>query len=293
MHYTIFRGFARLRWIRFGIRNRLLRALFNPETISSVDFETNFFGFRYLGNLNSFLDWHVFFYGAYEREFLLYLHNLIKGHSKPIFVDIGANVGHHSLFMSRICEEVHAFEPNPLVCQRLDDKITTNHVCNLKVHRVGLGMKDEKIPFFCPKGCNHGSGSFIKAYSENNEEQGILLNIVNGDNYFDNLALKKISLLKIDVEGYEKYVLAGLQKTIAKYRPYIFMEYSAATHSSFKDIYEFMGLLPPGYTVKKISANRPFLKVFNSPKCILEKFDFSAPESNLLLLPGAPVPGGL
>ena len=82
----------------------------------------NAFGLNYKGNLSSFLDWSVFFYGAYEKEYLYFLRDLITDSTSTIFIDVGANIGHHSLFMSQYCKEVHSFEPNPNVRERLTEK---------------------------------------------------------------------------------------------------------------------------------------------------------------------------
>ena len=276
---------ARQHWIRLGIRNRLLKIFCNPDTVLSKEFETDFFGLKYKGNFNSYIDCKVFYYGVYEREYLLFLRNLVQDKSNSIFIDIGANVGQHSLFMSMVCDEVHSFEPNPVVSKRLGEKISVNHKSNIIVHEVGLGIKDEELPFFPPKGSNHGTGSFIEKYSNNNEEKPILLKVVNGDQYISRLVLAKVDLIKIDVEGYEKYVLTGLKETLKQYRPLIAMEYSATTQESFVDAEEFMKLLPSGYRVKKISCNNSYAKVFNNPICILEEFDFKLSGGNLLLYP--------
>ena len=50
-------------WIARG-RNRVVRWLCDPETVEPVGFEVDFFGHRYPGSLDHFIDWNVFFYGA-------------------------------------------------------------------------------------------------------------------------------------------------------------------------------------------------------------------------------------
>lgn len=79
-------------WIRWGLRYRVF-TLFKP-----VDYEfiVPFFGLKYAGNLNNFIDRAVYFYGAHEREALLYMGSRIN--PDAVVLDIGANVGHHSLF---------------------------------------------------------------------------------------------------------------------------------------------------------------------------------------------------
>ena len=141
----------------------------------------DFFGFLYKGNLNSYIDWSVYFYGAYEREYLILMQKLLVGHREAVFIDIGANVGVHSLYLSRFCQQVHSFEPNSIVRSRLQEKVAMNNVKNIAIHSVGVGMKNEVLPFFAPKGGNQGTGSFISDYSDNNETVGTPLELVQGD----------------------------------------------------------------------------------------------------------------
>jgi len=44
-------------------------------------------------------------------------------------------------------------------------------------------------------------------------------------------------------------------------------------------------LIPEGYKVMKISYNIPFLGIFSSQKCRLEKFDFMTSIGELLIYP--------
>jgi FkbM family methyltransferase len=281
---SLIRLIAQQGWIRYGIRDKIIRGYCDPDRVGPHDFEVDYFGFRYKGNLNSFLDWSVYFYGAYEKEYLFFLKDLIKDTTAPVFVDVGANVGCHSLFMSKYCKEVHSFEPNPEVRSKLEEKIRTNSVTNVYVHGVGLGQKHEDLPFFSPKGANQGTGSFIAEHSENNLA-GPVLKVVAADEYIASLKLNKVDLIKIDVEGFEKHVLIGLRETMCKYRPKLTVEYSRTTMKSLSNLRELMDILPPGYQVKRIVCNRSQMLLFNSQQCRLVDFDFAVPGGDLLISP--------
>jgi len=282
--YGVLRILGHSDWLRYGIRSRVLRALCNPEAVGSYDFEVDFFGLIYTGNLNSFIDWIMYFFGAYEKAELLLLRDLVKDQEEPVFVDVGANVGQHTLFMSKYCKTVHSFEPYDVLRTKLQEKIFLNNVTTVIVHDVGLGEKDEKIDFFAPVGANKGTGSFVPDHEkENNKSIGKLL-VVKGDNFFKNKGIKKISLIKIDVEGFEKFVLVGLQETLRLQRPIILMEFSETTQSTFSGKGELLALLPEGYTIKSITSERPFMGVFNRSECKLLDFDFKRP-SNILAIP--------
>ena len=105
--YKAARLIGTARWIRWGIRYKIFTFL------KPIDFEfaVPFYGRTYRGNLNNFIDRAVYFFGAYEREVMEYMGSLIM--SDSVVLDIGANVGHHSLFFSTKAKEVHAFEAEP------------------------------------------------------------------------------------------------------------------------------------------------------------------------------------
>ena len=49
--YEFLRILGHQEWIRYGIRDRILRMSCNPSKIDSQEFEIDFYGFRYKGNL--------------------------------------------------------------------------------------------------------------------------------------------------------------------------------------------------------------------------------------------------
>lgn len=284
---TLLRLVGRQEWIRFGIRDRFIRQFRNPDSHLGKDFITDFFGFKYKGNTGSFLDWNVYFYGAYEKANLLLFKDILSRRPHAICLDIGANIGHHSLYMSIYSDEVHSFEPNPSVRKKIYEKIKINAVENICVHEVGLGLKDEELPFFEPEGVNKGTGSFIRDYSDNNSQNSecLMLKVANADNYISQLSLDSLDLIKIDVEGFEKYVLEGLEKTLKTHRPIIVVEFSEATKNSFSEESEFYKIFPKNYEVQKITYDSPFLLFLNSSKYRLEKFDFNKPGGDLIAIP--------
>lgn len=283
--HKLLRFLARREWIRLGIRNRVIMKFCNPHKVASEEFVINFEGYRYAGNLNCYIDWNAFFYGAYEKNELLLLKGLLSEIENPVFIDIGANIGHHSLYMSRYCNKVHSFEPYQVVRKKLEDKISHNHIHNIVVHPIALGDSDTELEFFAPQGSNTGTGSFISSHEQENNDSIGRMRVVHADHYLEALNLEKVDMIKIDVEGFEKSVLTGLKSTIQKFSPVLFVEYSEDTKSSFTDFADFKSLLPPHYNFYKVVANRKRFGVFNQPKCILKNFEFEKAGGNLLLIP--------
>lgn len=164
-----------------------------------------------------------------------------------MFADIGANIGQHSLFMSRYADQVYAFEPYAPVRDRLQFHIQLNHIRNIQVHAVGLSEHDERLPFYAPTGRNQGIGSFDAATVSKGNTLAGELQLVQGDTFFAAHNLLPPTLMKIDVEGFEKNVLRGLRGTLASSRPVLVTEITYGKELSFRSVEELREVLPPDY----------------------------------------------
>ena len=217
-----------------------------------IAFETDFFGLEYSGHLSNNIEYNIYRYGAFEKPLLFFLQDTMRkllsaDSSQSIFYDIGANIGQHSLFMSRITDEVHSFEPYSVVSCKLEEHIRKNQIKNITLHKVGLSKEDELMDFFAPTGHNQGIGSFdISTMEKGNISTG-KLNLVNGDSYIEKLKLPSIGILKMDVEGFEKNALLGLRRTLKRDRPIMVCEISYGNELSFASLQEFAATIPNGY----------------------------------------------
>ena len=261
-----------------------MRRLVRADRMPDYPFEVNFFGLRYRGNLKNRLDWEVFFYGAYEKTYAYFLRDVVKEKPNAVFIDIGANLGHHSIYMSPFCTEIHSFEPYTDVLKSFREKIDINNIQNIKIHNVALGEKNEAVEFYAPTQIDLGVGSFVEGQKPHNKPIGTLT-VVNGDDYVEKLNLPNIDLIKIDVEGFEKSVLTGLQKTIKKYRPTITMEILRPSVRTFKNLGEIEALLPDDYEILRVAQNKKIGLFFNRPMYRVLDYNFDVPEADVLLRP--------
>jgi FkbM family methyltransferase len=217
------------------------------------DFEVDLFGMRYHGNTGDYIDHHIFYLGAYEKPVLFFMRDVmasIRPDGKGVFVDVGANTGQHSLFMSRFVRVVHAFEPYPPVLKRFRKLVKVNKISNIDVHPVGLGAKNETLRFFDPPETNHGVGTFVQ--SDRGQESKVReLKVVAGDTYLSDRKLANVDLIKIDIEGYEKPALTGLRRTLETSRPVVVLEVIRHQDhpASFKNLEEVPTVFPRGYKI--------------------------------------------
>ena len=277
---SFLRLFGHLNFIRFGVRDRILRYLHDQDTAASESFEVNFYGHAYPGNFNNFIDWSVFYYGAYAREELSLIAHLLEPIAKPVVFDIGANVGHHSLFAATVASTVHSFEPFAKVADKLKEKVARNCLANITLHEIALGETSESKPFNPPSGNNPGTGSFLGADPQVNS---LDLRIERGDQYLNERSIDHVDLIKMDIEGFEIFALKGLRETLQRSRPLCFFEWSQEHREDSME--NGVQLFPRDYLFFSFSSERPVLWFFNASKYKLTKLNGAWADGNLLAVP--------
>lgn len=206
-------------------------------------FRSSLFGLRYEGDTEDLIDFHVLVLGAYEKPELFFLRDVSRG---GVFVDIGANKGVHSLFMSKYSREVHAFEPYEPVLKRFRQAIKANGIKNIFVHPVGLGDKAQRLVFEEPAKDNDGTGSFAFISGSGKHQQ---LEIVPGDQALEAAGVKIVDLIKMDIEGFERPALEGLRKTLMQSRPIVVVEITIRVNNPvlFKSMQQIRSVFPDNY----------------------------------------------
>ena len=115
--------------------------------------------------------------GRYENEILLLIEKLIKDNfSDSKFktaLDIGANIGNHSLFFSQYFSTVYAFEPNPVTYELL--KINSTYVSktkNIIPYCYGLSDKTQNLNLrFDPNNIGNSKIVFENDFRINDKNQ--------------------------------------------------------------------------------------------------------------------------
>ncbi len=139
-------------------------------------------------------------------------------------IDIGANVGTHSLLMSEIISNdsmIYAFEPVywDVTMKNIYENNLQNKIC-LFTQGLGNSNKIIEVPVMDRmKPENFGRMSLIKDVTQKSKIKKKI-----GVITLDSLNLTNISVIKIDVEGMEREVLEGGKKTISENLPAIIIE---------------------------------------------------------------------
>jgi FkbM family methyltransferase len=160
----------------------------------------------------------------YERDILEFVRDRVLDPSKTALafaLDVGANIGNHSLFLSDLFARVLAFEPNPLAGSLLQINVDLNGVENVEIRPVGLSDRNgTALLEFDPTNLGAASSSELRETSAVTRRSAI--DLVIGDEALDRS--KTVAFIKVDVEGAEEAVLRGLEQTLRTDAPVVMME---------------------------------------------------------------------
>jgi FkbM family methyltransferase len=238
---------------------RLLRALVPPGRMSrpvAVAFD----GGIWRGDLANLMDWWIDLCGAYEPANLALLaslaHEAATRRGGPVtFLDVGANAGQHTLFMSRRVAHVVAVEPLPRFAERLERTLAENGRDNVRLLRCGFGAVSADLPYVEDTG-TVATGTFHTATATVGRAQRHTLPVRPGDAALAEIGAGRIDVAKIDTDGFEAEALAGLAQTLARDRPAILMEYSEATRAKLPDRAALLAAVPRDYVLHELRASR-------------------------------------
>lgn len=154
-----------------------------------------------------------------------------------VILDIGANIGNHALYWiaRRKARRVVCFEPVPANFALLSRNITVNgYADRIEAHQMALGAEDSRarVAHFTAR----NSGAAVLA-----ADPGGDLRLARLDTLASELALDRVDLIKIDVEGFEAAVLQGARSFLARHSPVIFIEIFEANYPSVRRLLESYG----------------------------------------------------
>lgn len=155
-----------------------------------------------------------------------YEHDLLQSIGKVIenplcILDVGANIGNHTLFFSKYWKNTtfYAFEPSISSFEILQDNIELNNLDTTYCYNVAVGSKSGTGSISYDGMIEKNLGATRVEYDKNGEIKFIAL-----DEFTREKNIPKIDLVKIDVEGFELSVLEGMKETIKNHNPFIWIE---------------------------------------------------------------------
>lgn len=227
---------------------------------------------------NGFVDANIYAHGVYEPEILSAIKRFLP--DGGIFVDIGGNIGQHSLFAATVAGSkgrVISFEPIPRLAAQIRESADLNEMSDtITVHEIASSDQVGIAAFRIRPGNIGGSG----LHDNDASHEEISVPTLPAD-----ILLAKesrIDLIKIDTEGHELHALRGLTETLARFKPALIVEFSPVfwgedAQSSAVEFFSLLGKY--GYSCQDIED---MYRTINDPATWI--VSFARPQTNLLCL---------
>ncbi len=183
---------------------------------------------------------HVMFDGYWESWLTVFCARTLK--PGMVAFDVGANLGYYTLLFSDrvgLRGKVIAIEPNPATFALLQETATLNG-CDRNTTLVQAAATDSSerplelfVPFGEPKNATVAFEGGERPAELRVSVPGVTIDQLSA-------GLERVDFLKIDVEGAEPAVLAGMTETMARFRPTIVLEFNASRYPNPSEVLERM-----------------------------------------------------
>jgi len=174
----------------------------------------------------------LFFKGAFEQEEIDFFARLIAREAAPVVLDIGANIGLHSLAWAKANRNstIYAFEPSQSTRKFLKRNVERNSLQE-KVVIVPLAASSANghAQFF---ECEDNAYSSLKDTRRKKVLNVFDVSVTTIDDFVAKHRIRKLSLIKIDVEGLEMEVVSGALNTLRLLKPDLFVEIYGGSDSN-------------------------------------------------------------
>jgi FkbM family methyltransferase len=183
---------------------------------------------------------------------------------RALFVDVGANIGFHSLWVASAfpTARVIAFEPNPPVAAELRRNLALNALDNLELRQAAVGERSGFARLYAQRAraYNRGNSSL-----QRNPDLGARYDLVDTPLVaLDDVIADPVAVIKIDTEGGELQVLAGARRVLAASRPVVLFEFESRYFDDAPAALRAILALLPGYRVWKLSPGEATLVPFDA-----------------------------
>ncbi len=167
---------------------------------------------------------------AFERPLPHYLFRTALA-APGLIIDIGANTGFYSLLAACASagNRVLACEPVPAILDILERNIRENQLQDrIRVVQFAIGDRNGSADLYIPSQ-EHGliETSASLRYDFKQDHSGrvpVSVRTLDRVLFRPSLMFRRVTLIKIDVEGHEAAVIAGAYRTIRRHRPIVFIE---------------------------------------------------------------------
>lgn len=171
--------------------------------------------------------------GRYDESHFDLMEQIV--HSGDICLDIGANIGAYSVFLSKLVGpdgQVHSFEPVQHIRTKAIRNLHANSSRNTTMNSYALGAEPGEVEMFQVNEDQFRGGTSSILQTENMNKMGLdafttrPVRVSTVDHYVTENSLPHVDFIKIDIEGYELNCLNGARETLRNLGPTLIFEHS-------------------------------------------------------------------
>jgi FkbM family methyltransferase len=133
-------------------------------------------------------------------------YSFLDDNEEVVLVDLGANIGLFSLYMSSICSEVYAVEPTPSHIEIMKDLVENLGVKNIFPHQVAIHTKNGEEEFQL-NSSNSTMNSFLRHGIDPGGTDSVLVPTTTLADFIKNNVKKRVNFVKMDIEGFENVIV--------------------------------------------------------------------------------------
>ena len=183
-------------------------------------------------DVSDYMQWYLF--ADITDNSWLYAYNSLKKKSRFNVIDIGSNVGAFTLKLAKKCYEnkkefnIYSFEPNKHIFKTFENNIKLNKkVSNyIKYFEKALGNSNSTVDLLLNKENSGGSRIIDSSSDLISQENSSTVEQIKLDDFIEINNINFVDFIKIDVEGFEPFVLDGSTRTLEKFKPDLYIEIS-------------------------------------------------------------------
>jgi FkbM family methyltransferase len=245
---------------------------------------------RLFVEIASNIDRHILSEGLFEKGVIEILRETcVKVRRNGLMIDIGANIGNHSVALASTFKRVEAVEPHPVLFRVLEANVIHNQLAHVTCHNIGLASEDARGTLVAAAE-NHGLNRVEERSKLPPEVFGLskkefatryAIELKSAIDFVSAFADElDTAFIKIDVEGMEEEIIRAIGPLLRTHKPLLGFEWFTSSHPKMVELvtsfdgYELWGIrlhdrgknllwraikiffVGRTYTVERIDTNR-------------------------------------
>ena len=216
---------------------------------------------RMFAELRGNIDRHVLSEGVFEKGVLELLREVCRqtGHTE-LMIDVGANIGNHTVALALLFSRVESVEPHPVLFRILEANALVNHLSHVRCHNIGLAGENA-VGTLTESPGNHALNRIrersqlppevfgLTAEQFSNEYAVQLVSALDFIGQFSSML--NHAFIKIDVEGMEQEIITAIVPLLNEYKPLVGFEWFTKSQPQISRIVSAL----PGYELWGIRAH--------------------------------------